>query len=265
MPRVRGTRRLDSPARTAEDGARRHCPLPDARNVPVALHRPSMIEIVSATRRDERGFWAETALGISLRRLAFDRRLVPRIAFDNRRGLPAIYNERIDAADGADFLVFVHDDVWLDDYLLGDRVLTGLHSFEVIGVAGNRRRVARQPAWAFVDDALAWDASEHLSGAVAHGSRPFGAVSWFGHSPTACELLDGVFLAANAVALRSSGVRFDPRFAFHFYDMDFCRSARVAGLRLGTWPLCITHQSGGAFGSAAWREVLAAYRQKWPD
>lgn len=224
-----------------------------------------MIEIVSATRRSEDEFWSASALGLSLRRIGFDNRLRPRIAFANRCGLPEIYNARIDAADGADRLVFVHDDVWLDDYLIGDRIINGLRSFEVIGVAGNRRRVARQAAWAFVDDAFAWDAREHLSGAVAHGAQPFGEVTWFGPSPAPCELLDGVFLAANAVALRRTGVRFDPRFAFHFYDMDFCRTARAAQLRLGTWPICITHQSGGAFGSAAWREVRAAYRRKWPD
>ena len=223
-----------------------------------------MIEIISATRRNEADFWAQSALGISLRRLAFDTRLVPHISFENRRGLPEIYNARIDAA-AADWLVFVHDDVWLDDYLIGDRIFNGLRNFEVIGVAGNRRRIAQQPAWAFVDEAFTWDAREHLSGAVAHGKQPFGAVTWFGPSPVPCELLDGVFIGADAKALRRTGVRFDPRFAFHFYDMDFCRSARAAGLRLGTWPICITHQSGGAFGSAGWREVQRAYREKWTD
>jgi GT2 family glycosyltransferase len=224
-----------------------------------------MIEIVSATRRTEADFWSASALGISLRRLGFDRRLVPRIAFENRRGLPEIYNARIDAEDAAAHLVFVHDDVWLDDYLITDRVVNGLRNFDVIGVAGNRRRVARQPAWAFVDDALTWDAREYLSGAVAHGAQPFGPVSWFGPSTVACELLDGVFLAASTAVLRQHAVRFDPRFAFHYYDMDFCRSARAAGLRLGTWPICITHQSGGAFGMPPWREVQDAYFAKWGD
>jgi GT2 family glycosyltransferase len=224
-----------------------------------------MIEIVSATRRTEADFWSASALGISLRRLGFDRRLVPRIAFENRRGLPEIYNARIDAEDAAPHLVFVHDDVWLDDYLITDRVVNGLRHFDVIGVAGNRRRVARQPAWAFVDQSLTWDAREHLSGAVAHGAQPFGPVSWFGPSTVACELLDGVFLAASTAVLRQHAVRFDPRFAFHYYDMDFCRSARNAGLRLGTWPICITHQSGGAFGMPPWREVQAAYFEKWGD
>ncbi|MFN9913190.1 MAG: hypothetical protein ACK53L_11430, partial [Pirellulaceae bacterium] len=58
-----------------------------------------MMEIVSATRASEEEFWQQVPLGISLRRLAWDRRLVPRIAFNNRRGLPEVYNARIAEAD----------------------------------------------------------------------------------------------------------------------------------------------------------------------
>lgn len=63
--------------------------------------------------------------------------------------------------------------------------------------------------------------------------------------------------------LADNKVLFDPRFDFHFYDMDFCRSARTKGLRLGTWPICITHQSGGAFGSQRWIEKYRLYLEKW--
>jgi len=224
-----------------------------------------MIEIISATRLPETEFWKKSALGLSLRRLKDDARLVARPAFANTRGLPEIYNARIDAPDAQDLLVFVHDDVWIDDYLLAERVIEGLKAYDVIGVAGNRRRLPGQPAWAFVDAKFTWDDKIHLSGAVAHGRKPFGAVSFFGPSPADCELLDGVLLAARRSKLNAAGVRFDPRFEFHFYDMDFCRSARQKGLRLGTWPICITHQSGGAFGAETWREKYRGYLEKWND
>ena len=159
--------------------------------------------------------------------------------------------------------MFVHDDVWIDDYFIAQRVAEGLDAFDVIGVAGNRRRVDGQPAWLFVDERLNWDDRSNLSGSVAHGVNPFGPVSSFGPAPVECELLDGVFIAARRSTLRQKGVSFDPRFDFHFYDMDFCRRARACGLRLGTWPICLTHQSGGAFGTPAWREKYAAYVDKW--
>lgn len=225
-----------------------------------------MIEIISATRMSETEFWSKAPLGVSLRRLSRDTRLVPQVTFENQRGLPDVINARINATDGHDIFVFVHDDVWIDDFYLCDRVVNGLKIFDVIGVAGNRRRVDRQPAWALIDmrdNKFAWDANNNLSGSVAHGSHPFGSVSFFGVTPAECELLDGVFLATQKSRLKASDVQFDPRFDFHFYDMDFCRSARSKGLRLGTWPICITHQSSGSFASASWQEKYRCYLEKW--
>lgn len=222
-----------------------------------------MIDIVSATRLSESDFWNKSPLGISLRRLAHDGRLVARLTFANRRGLPEIYNARISAGDSSEMLVFVHDDVWIDDYFLADRVIDGLRNYDVIGVAGNRRRVQYQPGWAFVDTKFTWDDKANLTGSVAHGKHPFGPVSFFGAVPSDCELLDGVFLAAKTVALKENELFFDPRFDFHFYDMDFCRSVRQRGLRLGTWPICLTHQSGGAFGTQQWSQKYRAYIEKW--
>lgn len=222
-----------------------------------------MIDIVTATRLSEADFWGQSALGLSLGRLIRDARLNPCPSFDNRRGLPEIYNERLAAPDCSEHVVFVHDDVWLDDYFIADRVLEGVERFDVIGVAGNRRRRAGQPAWGFVDTKFTWEQSEYLSGCVAHGKQPFGLVSTWGPVPAECELMDGVFLAAKRDTLRERGVGFDPRFNFHLYDMDFCRTAREKGLKLGTWPICITHQSRGSFGTPPWFAMYEKYVEKW--
>jgi len=224
---------------------------------------PIAIEIVSATRRSKDDFWHASALGRSLKRLAHDQRLVARIAYDNTRALPDVYNARIAAADRQSILVFVHDDVWIDDFFLPERVTEGCTAYDVIGVAGNRRRAKAQPVWASPGIPLGWDDKSNLSGSMAHGMEPFGAVTSFGTVPAECELLDGVFLAAKSATLANHGVAFDPRFDFHFYDMDFCRSAREKGLRLGTWPICITHQSNGAVGSPAWVAKYELYLAKW--
>ncbi len=227
-----------------------------------------MIEIISATRLSQDDFWSRSALGLSLKRLSGDKRLVPHIAFANQRGLPDVFNERIQATQADDTLVFVHDDVWLDDFFLADRLLDGLRVFDAIGIAGTRRRLKGQPAWLFAgrnaQGKFVWDKA-FLSGTVGHGARPFGTLSHFGPVPAACELIDGVFMAVRRTVLADAGVAFDPRFKFHFYDMDFCRSIRAAGLRLGTWPVALTHQSGGAFGTPSWEQALALYRRKWPD
>ena len=108
-----------------------------------------------------------------------------------------------------------------------------------------------------------WDRKENLSGSVAHGATPFGSISHFGDVPAKCELLDGVLLAARKSRLQDSSVLFDPAFDFHFYDLDFCRTAREKGLRLGTWHISITHNSGGSCGSPAWTVKRDEYRRKW--
>ncbi len=106
-----------------------------------------MIEIVAATRLTEEEFWNRSALGISLRRLAQDTRLVARIAYANHRGLPDIYNARIAAAGAEDVLVFMHDDVWIDDYFFGDRVVDGV---QARGARPHDRAAAARHRAAFV-------------------------------------------------------------------------------------------------------------------
>lgn len=222
-----------------------------------------MLDVVSATRLSENDFWNASALGLSLTRLMSEARINACPIYENRRGLPEVYNERIDSPDAADYLLFVHDDVWLDDYFIVDRLLQGLERFDVLGVAGNRRRRDGQPAWGFVDANLTWEDSAYLSGSVAHGKQPFGLVTTWGAVPAECELMDGVLLAARRDTLRAQDVRFDPRFDFHFYDVDFCRTARQKNLRLGTWPICITHQGQGRFGTPHWSAMYAKYLEKW--
>lgn len=223
------------------------------------------LELICATGLHEEVFWKSSALGISLRRLAADHRLIPKITFCNCKGLPCIYNKGISEAADDSMLVFIHDDVWIEDYYFYRRVKEGLLHFDIIGVAGNRRRIPRQPSWAFIGIPFAWDEKSNLSGTVAHGKHPFGKVSVYGETPAACELLDGVFLAANKSLLSEYGCFFDERFSFHFYDMDFCRTARAASLGLGTWPIALTHQSGGNFGTEQWKNGYRMYLDKWGE
>ena len=260
-----------------------------------------MIKIVAATTKSEKKFLSAAPLGISLGRLAGDTRVEGRIHCRNtgtaREGLPAIFNRQIDASvnrlidgasgglpevaqasqpalssvDGCDdsaadadsILLFTHDDVWLDDFFLAERLVDALERFDIVGVAGNRRILPDQSSWCFVGPEFTWDDPGHLSGTVGHDEKPFGAISYYGPAPASCELLDGVFLAVRASVLVRSKLRFDEHFRFHFYDMDFCREARRLGLRLGTWPIALTHASAGTYGSRAWNAERRIYFDKW--
>lgn len=221
--------------------------------------------VVSATRRSEQDFWSVSPLGQSLSRLAFDSRIRSMVAFSNQAGLPMVYNHSLALMQHDDVALFIHDDVWIEDFALVEHVQAGLEVFDLVGVAGNKRRIARQPAWCFVDRQLTWEESANLSGRIAHGDFPFAEVCAYGPMPSECQLLDGVLLAVRRSTLDKADIRFDERFDFHCYDMDLCRQLRQAGLRIGTWPICITHQSGGAFGSDAWGACFSEYLDKWGD
>jgi GT2 family glycosyltransferase len=65
--------------------------------------------------------------------------------------------------------------------------------------------------------------------------------------------------------LAAKGLRFDTQFEFHCYDLDFCRQASQRGLRIGTWPIAVTHNSGGNFKSESFKRAARQYLAKWGD
>ena len=225
------------------------------------------IHLVAATRLSEADFWAQSALGRCLKTPTARADVVVHIHYANRQGLPTIYNQHVQSCATSDILLFVHDDVTFDDDNWPELVRAGLGHFDVIGVAGNVRLQENQPAWLFKPTqterpALVWDHG-FLTGAIFHPVNKQRVKQLYGHMPMPCQVLDGVFMAVDCAYLKRVRVRFDEQFHFHFYDMDFCRSAGRAGLSMGTWPITLTHLSAGAFGSAEWQRCWALYQQKW--
>jgi hypothetical protein len=224
------------------------------------------IKLVVATRESESNFFSKTATGRSLSffKPSF---LELKLFANNSTGLPTIYNKAIKECDGnSSTIVFAHDDLHLLDYFWCSRVKDGLSKFDIIGLAGNKRRVPNQPSWAFIDTKFTWDARENLSGVVGHGkSFPPSNLSIFGTPRQQVKLLDGLLLATESEKLLKNELFFDERFDFHFYDLDFCRQAEEKGLSCGTWDLSLIHESGGSFGSEGWRIAYQKYLQKWKN
>lgn len=221
--------------------------------------------IVSATRLSEQEFWQSSPLGQSLSRLSFDTRIRSLLAYSNRAGLPLVYNHCLSLMQDDETALFIHDDVWIEDFSICDHLQAGLEVFDVVGIAGNKRRMSRQASWCFMDNSWTLDEEIYLSGRVGFGDYPFSLIQHYGAVPCECELIDGVLMGVRRSTLDRAGIRFDTRFNFHFYDLDFCRQLRKAGLRIGTWPICITHQSGGAYGSGLWDAGYKSYLEKWGD
>jgi GT2 family glycosyltransferase len=222
------------------------------------------LRVIVATRVPENEFATATALGRSLALFPYPF-VELRLFAANRLGLPALYNRALrEAASHPAILIFVHDDVAFHDFFWPNHLIEALRRFDVVGLAGNMRRVPGQPAWRFLNDRWERDDRSNLSGIVAHGrSWPPDYVSYYGPPYRRVQLLDGLLLAAPSHKLLSSGIAFDERFDFHLYDLDFCRQAEVRGLSLGTCSVSVLHGSDGHFGTPEWRAAYQRYLEKW--
>ncbi len=224
------------------------------------------IIFVVASRLTESDFETKSALAKSLAAYESDKIEVALYA-ENENGLPSVYNHAIKyASQDNDIFVFCHDDIYILDFYWIDQLISGLEQFDIVGLAGSKIRVKNQPSWLFQDITFKKIDGSSLSGIVAHGkSLPPTILSIYGAPLQEVELLDGVFLACRRSTLIDNKLSFDERFKFHFYDLDFCRSARTMGLRLGTIMLSVMHESPGNFGNLSWIDAYEDYLQKWGD
>jgi hypothetical protein len=187
------------------------------------------------------------------------------MVYRNKTPLPMIYNAYIDEKYRDQYVIFVHDDVSLNFKSVIWELHNAFKEYDIVGVAGSTpTRISRPALWH-----LMGDRTTH-SGAVAHTMKGHPGLQYmtsFGPYPRRCLLLDGVFLAINISKLLDNKVKFDttnPAIA-HFYDLDFCLSANQAGLKMGTWPIYITHNSPGlnSLENPEWKKAQEWFINKW--
>jgi hypothetical protein len=200
----------------------------------------SKVLIASATsKKDE----TETHLFKSLEDHVEDIDLI--IKTDNKKGLCQVYNEILDAeGDKYDAIIFCHDDVTIDSVSFVDRTLTGLQTYDIVGVAGGSKIKKNTPIlWHLMTDKMTH------SGIVFHPHheyKEFCFPTTFGPRPKEVAVLDGVYLAVKPKTLFEKEIKFDENIkGFHHYDIKFSIDCKLAGLSLGTLDINIIHQSPG--------------------
>lgn len=225
---------------------------------------PPRVVLVAASQCPINWFERATLLGRSLQQFPEPLRPEVLLLLENRgaqaKGLSEWYNEAMDTIEGDAIVAFVHDDIYIHDWNLRFSLSQALCFWDVVGVAGSNNVPYGQPSWTHELDAegnLVLSSRVTRSGCVNEFDPTHPNPYYYGPSPMACDLLDGIFLAADLKRLRSKHVRFDPQYRFHCYDSAFCYQARAAGLSVGTWPIPLTHASWGSFD----QEWLAAARQ----
>lgn len=233
------------------------------------MYSTEKIKVVIATTLDEKDFPTKSETAKSILEFKFPNVEV-RVGLENTSSLSTIYNSVIEETkNDPAILVFIHDDVIMLDYLWPLRIIESLKKYDVIGVAGSRVREPFKAAWGHkqIDqDNYIVSPNEELSGIIKHGEDfDSSFFSFFGELDQEVKLLDGVLLAVHSDTLHKTNVRFDPKFDFNFYDLDFCRSVEQANLRMGTCPLAVIHCGKGEYLSDNWKENYSKYIDKWKE
>ena len=174
---------------------------------------------------------------------------------DGSKNLGDFYNQVINTKE-ADYYVFCHNDIYLDDKDWVDKLLKGFEEFDVIGVAGSTVYDTMTGAWtALRSPAL-------CRGCVAHKNpRGFYEMANYG-GPGEVSVIDGVFMAIKSSVAKD--LKFNSFNKFHFYDIDFCLRAIEKGYKVGVVPMEIRHDSPGSYDSS-WLKALKDFRKVYGD
>jgi len=226
------------------------------------------VKVIIASQETHSDFYKTTLTGQSLCQQIHASRMELVLHTSNSTGLPKLYNAAIDASiNDPCLLIFMHDDILILNYDWIDRIIEGLSVFDVLGVVGSKRRHPNQASWAYTDpDCQIREDMQHTSGYIGFGKQfPPDYIGIYGPSSKPVKLLDGLMICAYSDTLIKNELRFDERFDFHFYDLDFCREEEVKSLSCGTWPISLVHASLGEMNTPTWHESYATYLSKWKD
>ena len=203
------------------------------------------IVIVYATTKEHED---QTLIFKSISKLEKDLNISHQSFLSNTASLTQVYNTVLPNINYKNsIIVFVHDDVVIEELFFIEKLNEAMEKYDIVGLAGIKSPINITPQkslWHLMGS------PEQMSGAVAHftddtcHSR---FMTHFGTTPERVILIDGVFMAVNVERMLETGHRFDENCPakFHFYDLNFCLDANKKGLKIGTYPIWITHKSHG--------------------
>ena len=184
------------------------------------------------------------------------------ISFENPDGqsLTKLYNEGLEKSKN-DIVLFCHDDLKFDTVNWGRKLLNHFKrssEYGIIGLAGTRY-LAASGRW--------WEDFSKMHGAVYHednGKRWLTRYSKdIGNKLDDVTLVDGLFFAVNKNILKN---KFNTEVTgFHFYDVDFCFSNYLKGVKIGVCTdIRVTHLSIGKTNDE-WEENRKVFAEKYKE
>lgn len=204
-------------------------------------------------------------LSLTMAERAFSCPITPFPIWNNTKGLPEAYNDFLDNHKGFDCVLFIHDDLTINDCQVLEKLNDAMdRGWDVVGIAGSKGFSIPNPS-----QRTGWwsppNAQFGLVGGVLHHDKNNGQSIYtsYGKSPSPALVIDGCFIAVSGRAI-ARGLRFDPTFTFHCYDVDLCLTAWEMGLKTGVAPILVTHDSPGlGFMSDEFMQAQNLLVKKW--
>lgn len=200
------------------------------------------ILVVSCTR----GKKAETRLYASLR--GFHQSEIKTSWHENNvTPLPVIYNRYLNSKTlkKHDIVLFVHDDLYIDDYKLRGKLYNAMKRYDIVGLAGATKLSIKPPSlWHLMSN------KENQRGFVHHPVES-SSDEWttscasFGPTPANVAIIDGLFIAVSIKKALEVSWNFNEEFTFHHYDIASCIDALEKKLTIGVTPIHTIHSSPG--------------------
>jgi hypothetical protein len=179
------------------------------------------------------------------------------VLYENKTSLTKVYNSFITQENSDKKIIFVHDDVLIEDVFLFEKLDVAFEKYDIVGLAGTKKcDITKPPAWHLMSER-----QDHV-GEVAHSKDKVYWTTVFGPTDSRALIIDGLFIAVSVKKLLDSNTRFDENFDFHHYDITFCLNANKNKLKIGVYPIKVTHFGlGDSMNTEEWMQSSLKFQK----
>jgi hypothetical protein len=219
-------------------------------------------------------FNSESLLARSLRRVNSDH--IELLHFQKKNASRAkVFNELIETSDPSTILVFIDDDVWIDDWLICERLVQDIEKFDVLGLQGIQFDAG--PSLHDIVDELVWIEFKnknltqaphltHIGRQLVSDSPLLGKAHEFAPDSGTFDIFTGKVIAAKAGVLKTHNIFFDSHFDEFMHTIDLSLTIKMHQLRSGLLRAAITQKDRKiTFKNFTLEREIFFFKEKWAN